>query len=162
MKQKILLFISSIISQITIVLGVSTVLLFLNNINNVVCFTSLGVFILLLIINGLMGIRQNTITELVNKPEAVVSFSSSKTVRAEELQEKFFEDIMEYCQSIGLNPSVSTETGTAMLVNIKGDDMQDIMPLSLPEDKILTEKNYNEYLQYIKEQIDTEKLKLNI
>jgi hypothetical protein len=47
-----------------------------------------------------------------------------------------------------------------MIVNVKGEEMQELIPLSLPEDKVLTEKNYNMYLEYIKEQIDTEKLKL--
>jgi hypothetical protein len=67
---------------------------------------------------------------------------------------------MNYCKSIGLNPSISTLSGTAMIVNVKGEEMQELIPLSLPEDKVLTEKNYNMYLEYIKEQIDTEKLKL--
>ena len=48
---------------------------------------------------------------------------------------------------------------SVMVPDVKGQ-LQDLIPLSLPEGKVLTEKNYNMYLDYMKEQIDTEKLKL--
>lgn len=161
MKQKILLFLSSILSQITIILGVSTVMLFLNkNTSIILDYIVLGVTIVLLILDGILNVKQGTIIEpvVINPPSE--EKKSSKETKAELLQEKFFDDIMEYCKSVGLNPSVSTESGTAMIVNIKGNEMQELLPLSLPEGKALTEKNYNEYLQFMKERIDTEKLKL--
>lgn len=164
MKQKILLFLSSILSQVTIIIGVSSVVLLIDKSSNItIDFVMLGISVLLLILSGCAGVSQNTIREPI-----VVDSLSSKNLNLTKsndsksllLQEKFFNDIMNYCKSIGLNPSISTLSGTAMIVNVKGEEMQDLIPLSLPEGKVLTEKTYNMYLEYIKEQIDTEKLKL--
>lgn len=164
MKQKILLFLSSILSQVTIIIGVSSVILLIDKSSNItIDFVMLGISVLLLILSGCAGVSQNTIREPI-----VVDSLSSKNLNLTKsndsksllLQEKFFNDIMNYCKSIGLNPSISTLSGTAMIVNVKGEEMQDLIPLSLPEGKVLTEKTYNMYLEYIKEQIDTEKLKL--
>lgn len=164
MKQKILLFLSSILSQITIIIGVSSVILFVDKSSNVIIdFIMLGISVLLLILSGCAGVGQSTIREpivvdsLGSKNLNLTKSNDSKSLL---LQEKFFNDIMNYCKSIGLNPSISTLSGTAMIVNVKGEEMQDLIPLSLPEGKVLTEKNYNMYLDYMKEQIDTEKLKL--
>ena len=164
MKQKILLFLSSILSQITIIIGVSSVILLVDKSSNVIIdFIMLGISVLLLILSGCAGVGQSTIREpivvdsLGSKNLNLTKSNDSKSLL---LQEKFFNDIMNYCKSIGLNPSVSTLSGTAMIVNVKGEEMQDLIPLSLPEGKVLPEKNYNMYLDYMKEQIDTEKLKL--
>ena len=164
MKQKILLFLSSILSQITIIIGVSSVILLVDKSSNVIIdFIMLGISVLLLILSGCAGVGQSTIREpivvdsLGSKNLNLTKSNDSKSLL---LQEKFFNDIMNYCKSIGLNPSVSTLSGTAMIVNVKGEEMQDLVPLSLPEGKVLPEKNYNMYLDYMKEQIDTEKLKL--
>lgn len=87
--------------------------------------------------------------------------TKSKNARDKDLTDKFVNDILEYCRSIGLNPSISTESGTCMIVNIRADNViEDLIPLAFPNQDKLTTKNYNMYLEYIKEQIDTEKLRL--
>ena len=164
MKQKILLFLSSIIGHLTIISEVSTILVVLDKQQTIWDFIMIGITVVLLIIDGILGIKQGTVVETVvadNLGSKDLKLTKSNNPKSLVLEEKFFNDVMEYCQSIGLNPSVSTETGVAMIVDIKGDKIREVMPLSLPDGESLTEKNYNMQLAFIKEQIDTAKVNLD-
>ena len=100
MKQKILLFLSSILSQITIIIGVSSVILLVDKSSNVIIdFIMLGISVLLLILSGCAGVGQSTIREpivvdsLGSKNLNLTKSNDSKSLL---LQEKFFNDIMNF------------------------------------------------------------------
>lgn len=125
------------------------------------CNSILDVFklnnILLLAISLIVYCSSNYFLEKLSYFVRSTENSEKQGSKKEELLSKFMDGVMEYCVSLGLNPTVTMgENNEAILVDVNESthEFTKIVELTLPNNEELTEKNFNLHLEHFKDVIN--------